>query len=125
MSVRRFVRLALVPAVAGSLVLGLATSASARSVRLDVSNNGWVGYAEVETTKRGGTTHLYGTLHKVKRSGCLILEADNGRLSFGSQRLVKRCKPGTSRVNVSTSRDRLVLRSPKSWAPDATSTEAL
>ncbi|MGW2227451.1 hypothetical protein [Streptomyces formicae] len=114
---RRFARLTFVPTVAAALVVGLATSASAQPVRLDVSNSGWVGYAELEITKRGSTSHIYGTLHKVSRGKCLILEADDGALS-GSTRIKKRCKPGTSRINTTTGRDRLVLRSPKNWAPD-------
>lgn len=125
MFVLRYARLAVVPAVAASLVLGLATSASARSVRLDVSNNGWVGYADLELTKRGGSTHVYGTLHKVKKRGCLILEADNGTLSIGTSTLAKKCSPGSVRVNATTSKERLVLRSPKNWGVDPTSTEDL
>ncbi|WP_409101270.1 hypothetical protein [Streptomyces turgidiscabies] len=125
---RMITRALLLPAVAASLVVGLATSSYAGSHRLDVSTgDAWAGYAELQTSKSGGTWFVTGTLYKIGKGRCLVLEADNGTFSLGSDTLARNCskRAGTTvRVNSNTNKSRLILRFPK-MGLDETSTQNL
>ncbi|MGW7244290.1 hypothetical protein [Streptomyces sp. NPDC054804] len=118
-------RILAVPAIAAVLVLALSSVATAQTARLDISDRGWVGFTEVNAVKHDGIWYITGTLNKTRKGGCLVLEADNGTLSWGTDQLARICKTGSIRIDSNTNKHRLVLRVPKTWGRDATATKYL
>jgi hypothetical protein len=94
----------------------------AKTTRLDISDNGWLGYADIRASKdRNGDWQIRAKIHKAtERNGCLRLKSDRGALIPGSTKLGEQCDQGSKTVTATTggSDSRLVLEWPRNWKPD-------
>jgi hypothetical protein len=94
----------------------------AKTTRLDISDDGWLGYAEIRASKhKDGGWQIRAKIHKAtERSGCLRLKSDRGAMVPGSKKLGEQCKKGSKVITKVTgsSDSRLILEWPRSWKAD-------